>query len=117
MAFKKFTGRRRSPAVSFWKSGQLYFNPAACDEMDLKSKSGIVFYYDEETKTVGMELIDSAVETEIENLYKITFRKDTETAICSIKAFCSYFQIELKKTRKYKITWKQPFWVFRVSSV
>lgn len=101
MAFEKFTqtGRGFKPKVSIWKRGQVGFNQGAARLFDLEKFGYVVFYYDQDTKRVGLQLTnDSAAE----GANKVKVR--ATGASVGAKAFLDYYQIDYEKTKSYEIT-------------
>lgn len=100
MAFEKFTqtGRGFKPKVSIWKRGQVGFNQGAIRVLDVARNGYIIFYYDPDTKRIGMEVTN---DSKAEGANKIKVR--TTGASVGAKAFLDYYQIDYEKTKSYEL--------------
>lgn len=100
MAFEKFTltGRGFRPKVSIWKRGQIGFNQGAMRALNLEDFDYVVFYYDPESKRVGLELTN---DESAEGASKL--KKRTTGASVGAKAFLDYYQLDYEKTKSYPI--------------
>lgn len=100
MAFEKFTktGGRFRPKVSIWSRGQIGFNQGAIRYLGLEETSYIIFYYDPDTKRIGLEVTN---DENAEGANKVKIRQTG--ASVGAKSFLDYYQIDYGKTRSYDV--------------
>lgn len=101
MAFVKFveTGRSFAPKASISTYGILNFNEGARKRFNIKEYSHCIFYYDSDTRRIGIELVNDET---LEGARTIRHRATGSDV--SAKAFIEYFKLHRDATMVYEIT-------------
>jgi len=101
MAFEKFTktGRGFKPRISIYGKGQVGFNQGATIAFGLAGLGYAVFYYDRESRKIGLSFTNNPEE---EGAKKLKFRGTG--ASVSVKAFFDYYGISYEgKAKEYDV--------------
>ena len=105
MAFEKFTGRCRGfnePRVSISKNGTMLIN-CKCHEKYFARKGYAHFYYDRETKRIGIEPVNEKTGSS----YALRKTKRGTTFFLTAIAFLKSFGIMQKRTQSYIAIWDE----------
>lgn len=100
MGFEKFTkaGRSFAPKVSIWSRGQFGFSKGAVKRFNLDGFGFVIFYYDKDTKRIGLEFTN---DKDQEGALKLN-KRDTGV-IVGAKSFLDYYNINYKETKQYDL--------------
>ncbi len=101
MPFVKFTEPRRSyvAKASLSRLGMISLSDGARRRFKLDDYGSCCLYYDEDTRTIGIELVK---DKNCEGAMKIRLRKTTGADIAA-KSFIEFFDIGVKETMTFPI--------------
>ena len=102
MAFVKFTNVRSridTPKVSIWTRGQIGFNQGSVDEYGIDKYGYAILYYDEESRSVGVELSN---DPKADGAAKLVKGKNAGTSF-SARAFLKHYKIDFSETKQYAL--------------
>ncbi len=104
MAFEKFTqhGKSYTPKVSIWSRGQFGFSNGATNRFKLRNFDYVVFFYDGETKRIGLKFTN---EEETEGACKLSKRKTG--IMVGAKSFLDFYNIIYEKTTQYDLEFNE----------
>lgn len=105
MAWERFkkTGRSFKPIISIRGDSQIGFNFASIDDFKLKDYKFAIFFFDKETKKIGIKLTNNKDE---EGACKLRVKEKAGASIAA-RAFIYHYKLNSLKNRKFNAKWDE----------